>query len=209
MTATTSALGSAPNSVCAPSMRARLRAATASLHAQVDARMPLAQAEPGLGGYLDHLLVMRDWLDVLAHAAPDLPGLELERAAVRQDAQQAVTLLGRVLPGPSPDMGVAGERLADTLNGPHADAARWGVRYVIEGSHLGGQVLQRRLAAALAPHPLGYLMLGAPGGWTLFLHGLSAREFSSAEQDAACRAAVQAFEALIDCLSAHHARMAA
>lgn len=104
---------------------------------------------------------------------------------------------------------MAGQRLVETLRGAHGDAARWGVRYVIEGSHLGGQVLQRRLGAALAPHPLGYLTLGAPGAWTLFLHGLSACEFSWAEQDAACSAAVLAFEALIDCLSAHQARMPA
>ena len=80
-------------------------------------------------------------------------------------------------------------------DGAHADAARLGVRYVIEGSHLGGKVLRRRWGERLAPHPLGYLGGGAPDRWPAFLNELAAAR-SPEERAAACAGAVLAFQLL-------------
>ena len=80
------------------------------------------------------------------------------------------------------------------------DARAWGVAYVIEGSRLGGQVLYRRLAEPLAPHPLRYLQ-GAGGQtgarWRAFLESLRAALDTPARIQAACDGAAWAFERLL------------
>lgn len=83
---------------------------------------------------------------------------------------------------------------------PNASAAyRWGVCYVVEGAQLGGAVLYRRLAAALAPHRLRYLQ-GEPAGpgprWRAFLLALAAQGHNPAEIAEACQGACDAFDRL-------------
>jgi heme oxygenase len=79
-------------------------------------------------------------------------------------------------------------------------AYRWGVCYVIEGSHLGGAVLYQRLHERLAPHPLRYLR-GAPGGpgprWRAFMQALRANVRKPAEVADACAGACDAFDAIL------------
>ncbi len=188
-------------------MREQLRAATAPLHATVDAAMPLSQPHATLVDYQRHLLILQDWFAALSLALPGLPGLAQEQRGVARDAEGCARLLGdagAAVPPPP----CALDALRDLADGPQGEAARWGVRYVIEGSHLGGQVLYRRLAAALAPHPLDYLRgagpdAGAPGArWRQFLLALDEQRWDAATQDAATEAARHAFELLIACLHA-------
>ena len=76
---------------------------------------------------------------------------------------------------------------------------RWGVCYVIEGSQLGGAVLYKRLAPALAPHPLAYLRgNGSPGPrWQQFLAALRTHVVEPAQIEDACAGARDAFDRLI------------
>ena len=176
-------------------LRAVLRAATADLHAHIDRAMPLARSAPTLADYLTHLLLLRDWLGALGQAMTGLNGLADEQAAVLADAEQAAALIGHTVPAPRDAAGAEQAALRALDDGAHADAARLGVRYVIEGSHLGGKVLRRRWGERLAPHPLGYLGGGAPDRWPAFLNELAAAR-SPDERAAACAGAVLAFQLL-------------
>ncbi|QTD45849.1 biliverdin-producing heme oxygenase [Ottowia testudinis] len=177
-------------------LRAELRAATTALHARIDVAMPLARRAPDLADYLEHLLLLRDWLSALRCALPGLPGMGGEYEAVIADAELAATLTGQAVPpfNPTPAPEAAALRALDA--GPHAAAARLGVRYVIEGSHLGGKVLRRRWSERLAPHPLNYLNAGGGSRWAAFLTELAGRAWTAGERAAACRGAVLAFELL-------------
>jgi len=180
---------------------AALRAATASRHQVLDSNMPLAQAEPTLMDYRDHLVLLRDWLlpiegwlacfsdgpqdSALLPHAPHLPLIDadLRHTALALCAAPASTALAGAAP----------------LNADGA-AYRWGVSYVIEGSRLGGAVLYRRLADRLAPHPLRYLHADgrAPGPrWQHFIRVLRAEVQDDADIDAACAGARDAFDALL------------
>jgi heme oxygenase len=103
-------------------------------------------------------------------------------------------------PGPCPP--------ADSAPWP-ADASaayRWGVCYVVEGAQLGGAVLYRRLAAALAPHRLRYLQ-GDPAGpgprWRAYLLALAEHVRTPADIAAACQGACDAFDRLRDGVDRH------
>lgn len=85
-------------------------------------------------------------------------------------------------------------------------AFRWGLAYVVEGSQLGGQVLHRRLAKRLAPHPLRYLQ-GRGGDqsgarWRDFIGRLHTEVRSADAISAACAAAGAAFDGLTSDLRA-------
>ncbi len=90
----------------------------------------------------------------------------------------------------------------DLLGWPAGASAayRWGVRYVIEGSQLGGAVLYQRLAQPLAPHPLRYLR-GAPEGpgprWRAFMLALQGAVTTPGEIADACVGACDAFDRIL------------
>lgn len=178
----------------APDLRAALRSATADLHTRVDRAMPLSRPEPALPDYLDHLLLLRDWLDALDAGWPGAPWLAAERRAVLADAERAASLIGRPVMHNAPPPARLLARLRALASGPDAAAAELGLRYVVEGAHLGGRVLRQRLAERLAPHPLDYLGSGS-GRWPAFLRELAAQDGSRCR--AACNAAVLAFELLL------------
>jgi len=180
---------------------AALRAATASRHEILDSNMPLAQAEPTLADYRDHLGLLREWL------AP----IEAWQARFRDGPQDSALL------PPAPHLPLIDADLRHASLPPHAvppstaqaglapfhaDSAayRWGVSYVIEGSRLGGAVLHRRLAERLAPHPLRYLHAdGEPPGprWQHFIRALRAQVQDDAGIEAACAGACDAFDSLL------------
>jgi heme oxygenase len=178
---------------------AALRAATANRHAVLDQGMPLAQAEPTLADYRDHLDLLHTWLapieawqsgfsdgpqdSTLLPPAPHLPLIEAD-------------LRHHTLP-PRAAAPVHWQPAPFTARGP---AYRWGVSYVIEGSRLGGAVLHRQLAERLAPHPLRYLAADglAPGPrWQHFIRTLRAEVHKEADIDAACTGACDAFDSLL------------
>jgi len=189
-------------------IRKALQHATAHLHAEVDSALPLALPAPTLADYQEHLAVLLDWMKglQLEHAALSSQ-LDTHQKRLRLDLGICAGLLsGKPFEMPavvSQTVSEADQSVVDTRVGSACSAAiDWGVAYVIEGSQLGGQVLHRRLAEALAPHPLGYLKgEGSATGrhWTEFLSDLRAHVVTPAQQADACRGAVQAFGALLRC----------
>jgi len=169
-----------------------LRAATAARHAALDTRTPLAAEAPDLRAYRDHLSLLEAWLAplqlVLADAQAGLPArdyLSLIRADLAHPALAGLPALPVLQPASLTQLDDA--------------AYRWGVAYVVEGSQLGGAVLNKRLAERLAPHPLAYLRgEGAPGPrWQQFLAALRAAVVTERQIEQACRGAQQAFDSLI------------
>lgn len=178
-------------------VRDALRRATAHLHARVDASVPLAKPTPTLADYRDHLRLLRDWTAALRALPVDPARLDAQAAALVQDIADCDRLLGDG-PSTAPSTVIAAAHPA--IDAPAAFG--WGIAYVIEGSQLGGQVLYRRLAEALAPHPLAYLQgsgRGTGARWTVFLAELRAHVGTEAEIDAACDGATGAFELLLAC----------
>ena len=178
-----------------------LRQATAERHAELDMRTPLAAAEADLCAYRDHLRLLEAWLaptqDWLAAFEDGFERRDYLRLIRADLAHPALAHLPEAWDGAGP------------LNAPWTSlspsspemggAYRWGVRYVIEGSQLGGAVLYKRLARRLAPHPLDYLRGdGSPGPrWQRFIAALRAEVTTPARIEEACRGARQAFDSLI------------
>ena len=81
-------------------------------------------------------------------------------------------------------------------NGPYADAAAWGVAYVLEGSRLGGRVLARRAAAGGHPLVAGnmrFLRASPAIAWADFLQRMEAALASTRDTDGAIEGARTAF----------------
>ena len=183
---------------------AALRAATAERHAELDAQTPLAAAQVDLAAYAAHLRLLEQWLAPVPawlERFDDGPRLPDYLGAIRADLAHAslapltsptsVALAAPAASVPPP---------SDPAWPAQASAAyRWGVCYVVEGSQLGGAVLYKRLAPALAPHPLAYLRgAGSPGPrWQQFLAALRTRVLDAHQIDEACRGARDAFDRLI------------
>lgn len=180
-------------------VRDALRHATAPLHAEVDAALPLARPSPTLDDYREHLQLLSDWTDALRRWPVDAARLDAQSAALRVDLAECDRLLGAAAVGQSlPPVDPKSSAITDPT------AFGWGVAYVIEGSQLGGQVLFRRLAESLSPHPLGYLQgAGRDTGarWKAFLAELKAHVVTPTQRKAACDGAVAAFALL---LRLHH-----
>jgi heme oxygenase len=196
--------------VAAPDPLAALRAATGAQHELLDSSLPLSKDGATLADYRQHLLMLRAWLAPLndwlagygdgpqdAAAVPPRDYLALIERDLADPAMAG-------LPPPSPQP-------ADTAPWPAgANAAyRWGVCYVLEGSQLGGAVLYKRLAGALAPHPLAYLRGARPaapsaepaGGpaprWKAFVAALRQALATPDDVVEASRGAVDAFAHLL------------
>ena len=170
---------------------AALRAATAERHAELDAHTPLAAAQVDLAAYGAHLRLLEQWLAPVPawlERFDDGPRLPDYLGAIRADLAHPSLALS------------AAQAVAQPAWPMQASAAyRWGVCYVVEGSQLGGAVLYKRLAPALAPHPLAYLRgAGSPGPrWQQFLAALRAHVVDADQIDEACRGARDAFDSLI------------
>lgn len=169
-----------------------LRAATHGLHQALDRGLPLAGPAPGLVEYAQHLSVLRDWEQSISGwlrrtgADSDslvLIGLDIADCA-RADLPPALPLLS-LEPVHMRDDGSL--------------AFCWGMRYVLEGSRLGGQVLWRRLRERLAPHPLRYLNAGAQARprWPEIMTTLRSQLAAEAALQAGCEGAEAAFQLLL------------
>jgi heme oxygenase len=185
---------------------AELRAATSSRHAILDREMPLSKAFPTLLDYRDHLLVLKAWLEPLEQwlaqfdDGPQDPKYGLQLHTVQINADLAHASISQCST-PTQDAETPAPRVA-AIDFPAiaTPAYRWGVCYVIEGSQLGGAVLQRRLAKQLAPHPLTYLGTDAtsPGpAWKNFVASLRAGVQGKAACAEACLGACDAFDRIL------------
>ncbi len=162
-------------------VRSSLRAATADAHVRVDAlfsRFNLADR----GDYGCFLQAQAAALLPLERAldAGIAPALGIEWAERRRSTalRHDLLLLG----------------LSEPVNEDQPPiteaAAAFGTIYVLEGSRLGGALLERSVAAGL---PRAFLARGAPGLWSRFLDALERGLPSEADLVLALSAARQAF----------------
>jgi len=134
------------------SLIAELRAATASVHRELDQRLDLLTPGVTHGRYLAFLQGSLSALEPLENSLAAIPVLEAVPHRARSSRLRAdLAALGA---NPVATPAIASLRLVTS-------AAACGARYVIEGSALGGAVLARGLAErlALTPDQLGYLTL--------------------------------------------------
>ncbi len=186
---------------------AALRQATQERHARLDAQLPIARPDAHLNDYACQARALSAWLAALA---PELRALEAATpgftfdeparlAALHADLRDAGALDAQsaMSPGAATQAAIA-QALRD--HAAQSMACRWGVAYVVEGSQLGGQVLFRRLAERLAPHPLRYLQgrgsEGTAARWRAFVEHLRNRLASPADVQAACAGACAAFDGM-------------
>lgn len=170
-----------------------LRSATRELHARLDSAMPLAQAQPTLADYARHLRLLDAWLAALAasSACAALPRLAQAVAAQRQLIGQDFAggeLRALAPPCALPPLTLAGD----------AQAAAWGVLYVVEGSRLGAAVLHARLKDRFA-HALIFLREGGEGDipWPRTMAQIDEALTAPEALSQACTAARAAFELLL------------
>jgi heme oxygenase len=182
-----------------PDVLAALRKATGERHGFLDREMPLSKEFPTLSDYRNHLAILKAWLNPLERwleKFKDGPQTEeyLLRSArvalIDADLARLPPLAGYMEQGP--DLGPSP---------PFDNAAyRWGICYVIEGSQLGGAVLQKRLATLLAPYSLRYLSGdNTPPGprWKRFVSTMGAEVRKESGISQACDGACHAFDRII------------
>lgn len=165
----------------APTVRSRLRAATAEAHARVDrafSRFDLARRDSYarfLQAHAAALLPLEPALD--AGAAPALGiGWEARR---RGDALRAdLAALGAEPPE------------AEDLTPITEPAAALGTIYVLEGSRLGGSLIKRSVPNDF---PAAFLAPGPADGWRALLAALEDRLADAALRDEAIAAARAVF----------------
>jgi heme oxygenase len=165
-----------------------LRSATRARHARLDQAIDGAFTRDGYVAFLGASLAVVEAVE---------PAIERWRPAADHPSRRERLLadlrgLGAPAPGASAPMAFA-------------DASQaLGAAYVLEGSALGGQVLARRVEAALGDVPTRYLAPhGGPAtgvGWRQFLvelqrHGVAAPASARAR---ACDAACATFDRFID-----------
>ncbi|MEJ8858189.1 biliverdin-producing heme oxygenase [Variovorax robiniae] len=188
---------------------APLREATGEMHASLDAGLPLARPGASLADYADHLLALRPWLAEVGFALAHTGEAGLAPFAARIDDKL------RALNADLADLAIAGRPLPPSANPAARDTDEtllaeasasipgygWGLVYVVEGSHLGGAVLHKRLRERLAPHPLRYLSgTGARGvgaGWSSTVAQLGEALGDADALSGARQGAVAAFQRLM------------
>lgn len=168
-----------------PTLRWRLRDATAAAHARVDARV--GDAFDDVAGYAIFLRAMHRFVANARHVLGDADDLVACEAALLAD----IGVVGGIP--------FAGEHPPATTR----DDARLGWRYVIAGSSLGARVLLRRVEVLGfdARHGARYLALHARGdAWRTLLDTLDALRLTAVEEHAACDGANEAFACVERCL---------
>jgi heme oxygenase len=186
-----------------------LRAATGHRHELLHTLMPLTVESTDIRDYCSHLAILREWLvplDAWLHAFADEP-----QASVSRPIAERIALIDADL---SHHPSRAHRRHEHPIAPPHkprwpanANAAyRWGVRYVAEGSRLGGAVLYARLKERFAPHPLDFLRIGSqqPGpNWQCFVRAMAGELRTPEAIHEACNGALDAFDQLVEIALRH------
>jgi heme oxygenase len=183
----------------AGSLRARLRAETAHLHAQIEGVVPLLRPSLDRGAYRAYLARLLGYLRPLeARLAAFGPawqshGLDFEE---RRKAGLLVADLGALgLTAVELDL------LPECTALPRLSSLdeAWGCLYVLEGSTLGGQVILRTLGPRLQLSPgHGLAFLGAYGEqsgarWSELTAALGRLDASGCDRGAVVRGACDAF----------------
>jgi heme oxygenase len=158
----------------------------------LDAGLAIGGLDATLDDYRRHLCMLRAWLGPLE--------AWLARFDDGPQAMAPVSRLGAI----EADLALIDGRCVARGQAAWPDGAsaayRWGVCYVVEGSQLGGAVLYQRLAARLAPHPLGYLRGREEGPgprWRAFMLALKEGVSTEDEIAQACAGACDAFDRIL------------
>jgi len=173
---------------------AALRAATHSLHADLDSRSPLT-ATLSHADYLDHAARVLGWMRPLEQALwPLWP--DFDDARLRRGKSQWLEADLQAVPNAAP-------ALPDCPAAPVPAnlAEAFGIAYVAEGATLGGRVLYKRLKASLDPLPLRWLQgYGEHTGerWGTFQRLLAEHVTTPEDIAHAQGAAVRAFSSFRD-----------
>lgn len=179
-----------------------LRLATRERHDFIDGEMPLSKESPSLSDFRDHLLILRVWLTPLEHWLGNFTDgpqkeeymLRSERIALIDDDLAYLSEQSLTRPVSFPF-----ELNLNALS--NSPCYRWGVCYVIEGSQLGGAVLQKRFAALFATHPFRYLSADntqPAERWLRFIGHMRNEVKDEADILQACEGACYAFDYLVD-----------
>jgi heme oxygenase len=169
-------------------VRQLLRAATADLHAAVDARFS-ADFDSGGAAYGRFLTALGSVVPPL-EAALEAAGVERllqdwQRRRRSPFLQWDLRTLGLAVPAPLP------------VVPPRGEAGLFGMLYVLEGSRLGGKLLLRRALASPEPRVRAatrYLGHGDGGElWRAFVERLEASAAVACSPDAAIAGAREAF----------------
>ncbi|MDB5804380.1 MAG: heme oxygenase [Betaproteobacteria bacterium] len=134
---------------------ASVREATAHLHADIDARLPIGGGQAKLADYRAHLRMLHCWLGMLAplRAQAQSPCLRRWLEDITAKRELINSDLAEMFGADEP----ADDGAAALPDEARAQAFLWGAAYVVEGSQLGGRMLYQRLKLRLSPHPLRYL----------------------------------------------------
>jgi heme oxygenase len=185
-----------------------LRRGTRDAHAALEATLDVAAPGAGRADYARHVAALGSWLaprDAALWRGEWPAGIEASARAVKGDWVRADVRIARA------EGFLDAWPAADDPRLPATSAGRFGLAYVIEGATLGGAVLRRRLAPALAPWPLRFLHgYGRRTGrrWTTFLDALDASVRTPAAIDEAAAAAADAFASLASWMRRHDAARA-
>ncbi|WP_220808494.1 biliverdin-producing heme oxygenase [Noviherbaspirillum aridicola] len=174
-----------------------LRSATRALHEQLEASLPVADANAGREEFLHYLQDMWGWLS----------GFEAQLWQAEWPSGMNAAARDGKLAWIETDLRAAGMAGAALASLPQAGyrpaldtpAARFGVAYVIEGAQLGGRVLGRTLAPALGDWTPRWLQgYGEEQAryWQAFIRCAESALVTQEARREAAAAAAQAFSSL-------------
>ena len=177
---------------------ARLKAATAHLHTQIERVVPLMRADLDRAAYRHYLERLLGFLSPLEHHLGPYAAT-FRRQGIDFDARRKTHLL-------IDDLHALGATdlealpVCSALPAVRSIDEAWGCLYVLEGSTLGGQIIQRTLAPRLEltrDKGLRFLVAYAEqtgSSWKAFCAALAAHDEQGCDSDAAIRGAAQTFK---------------
>ena len=175
-----------------------MRERTHDLHVALEARLLLARPAAGRADYARYVAAMWGWLAPLEPALWQCDRWSAELEPAERGCKSS--WLVEDLDAARADGFLRSEPVSCVQQVDFADSAnRFGWAYVIEGSMLGGQLLQRRLDATLTPWPMRYLHgygERTARRWNEFLAALAREVVTPLQIDAAAAAAAQAFRSI-------------
>lgn len=186
---------------------ATLKAATAHLHDQIEQVVPLLRPQLDRTGYATYLAVLLGYVrpleERLSVFAPAWRVHGLEFGSRRKTAllESDLVALGHTR--------AQVDALPNCSQLPFLPTVSeaWGCLYVMEGSTLGGQVIQRTLGPRLqltAEHGLAFLCGYADrtgSSWKAFAASMGRFELDGADREAAVRGACETFQRQMDWLA--------
>jgi heme oxygenase (biliverdin-IX-beta and delta-forming) len=172
-----------------------LRNATAQLHMQLDASLPLAAAYPSIEDYSQHLLGFKHWLSDIDRF---IAGSSLPAEEFRAINANAMKLLEDDLQG----MGLeVRDPASPTANPIKLDAACClGIEYVVKGSALGTAMLYNKASRMFPVAPMSFMQDAMKHGkdrWKQFLLKLDSHHWTESELASAQEGAIWAFQRYI------------